>query len=153
MRFGRWKLAGAILFLLLESSSGTRSASAHVPCSLSPSSQDCPGIEAGPRLGQPSQTTCFSFSTSWEKCMFNLWWHVLAPPLGHPNHPNERFGGAKSLTQIRTLPRGFSLRLPGSSSFFLPPTLLPSSLPACLPCGFHAPGPDTKNNNHTSTVK
>lgn len=153
MRFGRWKLAGAILFLLLESSSGTRYCLSSCTLQLISQLPGLPWDRSWATLGQPSQTTCFSFSTSWEKCMFSLWWHVLAPPLGHPNHPNERFGGAKSLTQIRTLPRGFSLRLPGSSSFFLPLMLLPSSLPACLPCGFHAPGPDTKNNNHTLTVK
>lgn len=73
------------------------------------------------------------------------------PPVGHPRHSRERLAGAESLMQILTLPRGFSLSLPGFSPFFL------------LPRHFHLPllttslwisGSRTSrtNNSHILTV-
>ena len=71
--------------------------------------------------------------------------------LAHPHYSRERLAGAESLMQILTLPRGFSLGLPGFSPFFL------------LPRHFHLPLLTTSlriscsrtsrtNNSHMLTV-
>ena len=103
-------------------------------------------------LGQPSCTFSFSFSTLWISHMFILWWQAWAPPVGYLHYSSERLVGAESLMQILILPRGFSLSLPGFSSFFILPRhfhlpLLTASLWISCSRTRHT------NNSHILTVQ
>ena len=105
----------------------------------------------GGARSQPSRTRSFSVAAAWVRHMFILWWRARAPLVAHPHYSRERLAGAESLMQILTLPRGFSLGLPGFSPFFL------------LPRHFHLPLLTTSlriscsrtsrtNNSHMLTV-
>ena len=87
MRFGRWKLAGAILFLYLEGRSGHQVLPPLKHLSLIYCLPRLPWGSSWAALGQPGRVSCFSFSASRARRMFSPWWHERRPPVGPPPPP------------------------------------------------------------------